>query len=110
MPKREIPASAALQADEQVSRSTVYNIRLSREELAALEQEASAEGLTVAEYLRKAAAMRPEKSILAKPQTGLFISTPYAQSSALYTWSETRSITDLEITEEHGLTISRNAA
>ena len=76
--------------EERVSRSTVYNIRLSREELAILEQGAEEEGLTVAEYLRKSAALRPLSSVLAQPQFNLSVSTPYFQYGSLVTWSESQ--------------------
>lgn len=86
------------QEEKTPSQSTVYNIRLPREELANLEVEASKEGLSVAEYLRQAAAMRPAKTILTKPQFNLSVSTPYAQYGTLVTWSESQTITDVKIT------------
>ncbi len=87
-----------LENEERASRSTVYNIRLPREELATLEQQAREEGLTVAEYLRKSAAMRPLSSVLAQPQYSLSVSTPYFQYSALATWSETQSQSQVQVT------------
>lgn len=96
--------------EERLSRSTVYNIRLSREELAALEQQANEEGLTVAEYLRKSAAMRPLSSVLAQPQYNLSVSTPYFQYGALATWSESQvqaQITDSPTSQGCPLNISR---
>lgn len=70
-------------------RSTVFNFRLPREELAAIEQAASEAGLSVAEYIRKSAAMRPSMSVLARPQIQISVNTPYFQYGALTTWSET---------------------
>jgi hypothetical protein len=81
--------------DERVSRSTVFTFRLLREELAAMEQAASEAGLSVSEYVRKAAATRQGMNVLTKPQVNISISTPYSQFGSLLTWNET----DVNVTE-----------
>ncbi len=70
------------------ARNTVFNIRLSREELAALEQAASEFGISIAEYVRKSVALRPTISVLTKPQIDLSVGMPYFQYGTLATWSE----------------------
>lgn len=86
-------ATASSRSDERALGSTVFTFRLPREELAALEKAAAEAGFTVSEYLRKAAAMRPATSILARPQINLSINTPYSQSGTLVTWSEAQANT-----------------
>jgi len=44
--------------------------------------------MTMSEFLRKAAAMKPTASILERPQFSLSLVTPYGQSGTLVTWSE----------------------
>jgi hypothetical protein len=92
------PEHDTIDNKERISRSTVYNIRLPREELAALELEAEEEGLTVAEYLRKSAALHPLSSVLAQPQFNLSVSTPYFQYGSLVTWSESQCQSQIHIT------------
>lgn len=74
--------------EKRASQSTAFTFRLPREELIALEQAASKVGLSVSEYLRRAVALRPTMSVLARPQVNLSISTPYFQYGSLVTWSE----------------------
>jgi len=75
-------------SDGRNSQSTAFTFRLPREELIALEQAASQAGLSVSEYLRKAAALRPALSVLARPQFNLSVGTPYSQYGSLVTWNE----------------------
>ena len=69
-------------------RSAVLPFRLSRQDVAALEQAAEDSGMTVSEYLREAAAMRPADTVLAKPQITYSVNTLYSQSGTVATWRE----------------------
>jgi hypothetical protein len=95
MAKHNIPAKN----EGHASPSTAFTFRLPREELAALEQAAAQAGLSVSEYLRKAAALRPATSVLARPQFNLSVSTPYFQSGTMVTWSESPTyVTEFQTT------------
>lgn len=97
MAKRNMPAKS----EGHISPSTAFTFRLPREELAALEQAAAQVGLSVSEYLRKAAALRPTNSVLARPQFNLSVSTPYFQSGTMVTWSESPTyVTEFHTTSQ----------
>jgi hypothetical protein len=68
--------------------SAVFNFRLPREELVALEKAARAAGMSTSEYVRRAIAARPHQSVLIKPQIGWVASTPYFQYGSQITWSD----------------------
>ena len=67
------------------------NISLSAHQ-AELEQAASEAGLSVSEYVRQAAAMRPSRRLLVKPQITISISTLYSQYGTLVVWNESEAV------------------
>lgn len=78
--------------------NTAFTFRLPQEELAVLEQVASNAGLSVSEYLRKSAALRPLNSVLTKPQIRVSIGTPYAQYGTKTAWKSPTRFTEFRIT------------
>lgn len=97
----------ATDKEKQVSQNTAFTFRLPREELMALEQAATNAGLSVSEYLRRAVALRPTMSVLARPQYNVSISTPYFQYGSLVTWSETPTyVAEFHVTSE-GVTLTQ---
>jgi len=85
---RENDATGRDESAPQPAKNAVFTFRLPREELEAIERIAAEANMTMSEFLRKAAAMKPTASILERPQFSLSLVTPYGQSGTLVTWSE----------------------
>jgi hypothetical protein len=77
---------------EKTAKSTVFGVRMTQEEMAALEQAASTAGESAAQYVRKAVSMREQGRPLV-PVVNFSVGAQFTQVDTWTAWTEARGST-----------------